>query len=405
MFQNRDALWVVALGTIGDAPPNDLQPPLADGIHLRWVFPPAKGFPWYGYYLFRRPTRREHPEFCIRDHLRGLNTGPWPSNQLPVAEGVLSSDRPFQFTNDFPPAGIAEIDLAERDYVSLKLPAQQPAWQARVSIGFQRDGDGVRQCVNLRRDHPSQTPNPLTKDEVTLTSFDYAGALPQRGRLVQINGFVGWDVGFSTEIKLPCPASRVELTVAQSSQPAKAEALDSQGRTVDKAAMVGNGPEVLTMRGSDITHIRIVAPQDETILIEICWTCDERPESKATVPIRVVNAGVTVASAVVSGAPGDVVETVLTADAVDEVIVGSGPASLIDICVSRVSDGFTSGWRPLADFEYPLCLPASHADYPCPGAPTAWPTQKPERCLAYSMALLGPGQAPASRRYAAASIV
>jgi hypothetical protein len=48
-------LVMVALGVDGDAPPLALQPPLVDGFHLRWAFPRAHGFPWYGYYLFRRP--------------------------------------------------------------------------------------------------------------------------------------------------------------------------------------------------------------------------------------------------------------------------------------------------------------------------------------------------------------
>ena len=36
-LQTRD-LSMVGLGTQGDAPPNALQPSLADGIHLRWSF-------------------------------------------------------------------------------------------------------------------------------------------------------------------------------------------------------------------------------------------------------------------------------------------------------------------------------------------------------------------------------
>ena len=46
---------MVGLGITGDdPPPNQTQPPLADGIHLRWAFEATKGFPLYGYYLFRR---------------------------------------------------------------------------------------------------------------------------------------------------------------------------------------------------------------------------------------------------------------------------------------------------------------------------------------------------------------
>jgi len=47
-------LIMVGLGIQGDSPPNDMQPPLMDGVHLRWAFKRELGFPWHGYYLFRR---------------------------------------------------------------------------------------------------------------------------------------------------------------------------------------------------------------------------------------------------------------------------------------------------------------------------------------------------------------
>ena len=59
-------LLMFGLGIQNDHPPNSLQPPLKDGIHLRWTFPltfdptrqvmQSPGFPWHGFYLFRRPS-------------------------------------------------------------------------------------------------------------------------------------------------------------------------------------------------------------------------------------------------------------------------------------------------------------------------------------------------------------
>ena len=54
-FQTRN-LWMLALGLEDDVPPSMLQPRLPNGMHLRWAFDPVKGFPWCGYYLFRRPS-------------------------------------------------------------------------------------------------------------------------------------------------------------------------------------------------------------------------------------------------------------------------------------------------------------------------------------------------------------
>ncbi len=50
-------LIMVGLGIQGDSPPNGMQSPLKDGVHLRWAFKRELGFPWHGYYLFRRNHR------------------------------------------------------------------------------------------------------------------------------------------------------------------------------------------------------------------------------------------------------------------------------------------------------------------------------------------------------------
>ena len=36
---------MLGLGVLGDKPADDLQPPLADGVHLRWAFGAKKAFP------------------------------------------------------------------------------------------------------------------------------------------------------------------------------------------------------------------------------------------------------------------------------------------------------------------------------------------------------------------------
>jgi hypothetical protein len=57
MLQTDD-LVMIALGIDRDAPPLPEQPPLDDGIHLRWGFRRDRGFPWYGYYLYRRTSQK-----------------------------------------------------------------------------------------------------------------------------------------------------------------------------------------------------------------------------------------------------------------------------------------------------------------------------------------------------------
>jgi hypothetical protein len=63
-------LVMVGLGNLADSPPNDLQPKLADGVHLRWAFERALGFPRFGFHLFRRPHDKGEP--VGNDKLRGV---------------------------------------------------------------------------------------------------------------------------------------------------------------------------------------------------------------------------------------------------------------------------------------------------------------------------------------------
>jgi hypothetical protein len=109
------------------------------------------------------------------------------------------------------------------------------------------------------------------------------------------------------------------------------------------------------------------------VLQQICWACqhDETPGGQE-IPVRAVLQGITVAATTVTGGLGDVAQATLLADGFDEIVVGPGDAALIDLCVSGVREGLTSGWAPLLDFDYPLCLPVRHGDYPCPGAPNSF---------------------------------
>lgn len=106
---------MVGLPSVGDVPVG-MAEPLVDGAHLRWAFQRDLGFPWFGFYLFRRPSRhRKEERQCVRPGLRGLHTGPAGSTVLHTPLGRFRSDTELGLTDDFPPRGIAEVDLAGPD--------------------------------------------------------------------------------------------------------------------------------------------------------------------------------------------------------------------------------------------------------------------------------------------------
>ena len=123
-FQSPEHLAMVGLGIESDQPPNQLQPPLKDGIHLRWAFGSGRGFPWHGYYLLRRPHREEKLT-CLSDFLKNpnfgnLQSGSLNTNSLNFANRQLISDENLVLTDefypyiDFMPNGLPEFDLEGR---------------------------------------------------------------------------------------------------------------------------------------------------------------------------------------------------------------------------------------------------------------------------------------------------
>jgi hypothetical protein len=74
-------LTIVGLGSAKDTSPNSEQPPLIDGIHLRWAFKRELGFPWHGFYLFRR-VHDPGTLSWLSQHTGNLPTGPWSSNSI-----------------------------------------------------------------------------------------------------------------------------------------------------------------------------------------------------------------------------------------------------------------------------------------------------------------------------------
>src|SRR5919109_4289215 len=140
-LQTQD-LVMVGLGIQGDRPPNRLQPPLVDGIHLRWSFRRDLGFPWYGFYLFRR-TRIQGDWVCLSRETRNLTTTSALDVQLNTPVGRVSSDTLLRLTNDFPPTpagGQVEFDLNGRKFLRFTLPPGQLAHRVEVHIGFRVAG-------------------------------------------------------------------------------------------------------------------------------------------------------------------------------------------------------------------------------------------------------------------------
>lgn len=150
--------------------------------------------------------------------------------------------------------------------------AVQGTLEGAVVCDCPRDSDRI--CIDFSAMNPGQGPNPRTEQGAQVTVHDHTGAPVANTEIQPMGGFVGLDVGFSTEIKLPEPCNAVEATLVHFSQQAQIEAFDSSGASVGVETMtVGQGtPETLTISGSDIERVVITAPQDETLLLRFCFS-------------------------------------------------------------------------------------------------------------------------------------
>ena len=81
----------------------------------------------------------------------------------------------------------------------------------------------------------------------------------------------GLNANYETRITLPGPASSVNITLIHFSSPATVKAYDAGGAFVDSATMtVAGTPQTLTLSGPGITSLVVFAPQNETLILEIC---------------------------------------------------------------------------------------------------------------------------------------
>src|SRR5262249_14519529 len=117
-------LSMIALGVRADHPPVAGQPPLAHGIHLRWAFQRDAGFPWYGYFLYRRRSG-DRERTCLASGFRDLVKAPAVPTGT-IGADQISSDQPLVISDDFPAPGQPELDLgpfggADRTFLRLDI--------------------------------------------------------------------------------------------------------------------------------------------------------------------------------------------------------------------------------------------------------------------------------------------
>lgn len=380
-------LMMIGLGSWKDAPPNSEQPPLADAIHLRWAFKHNLGFPWFGFYLFRR-LHNAGTVIWLSQATRTLQPGKWPSNILDTSQGQLSSDNNLVLTEDFPPRGSVEFDLDDRGYLRFAYPAQARARRVEASIGFRaRPGDPPPTKNTVSFDHrpTGEGPNPRTEQGVIFLALDQRNQPRDHTFIRSVQTSSGTVTGlgckFKLNITLPTAATFVEVILTGAGRrdspdvTPTVEAFNQDGTRAGIASMKDPGSrqaETFMLSGSAITRVVInenhpqndvetLDAQDRVILNEISYG----QAAVSDVSFTAFAEGTPVGRVDIRGYAGRIVSGTIEFDGISSVEFSSAPAALIDLGTVPLFQDATAGWARLTDFTYPMRLPITHSDYPC----------------------------------------
>lgn len=384
---------MIGLGVLNNQPPDPYQPALPNGIHLRWKFLRELGFPWYGFYLFRRPAQVGQP-LCLSKITGGLKKGIWPENKLYTALGVLSSDANLVLTDEFTPANQVEFNLADRNHLRFELPEGEPARRIDLQIGFRAE-----RCLDFQKLHPAPNPapvvtaNPTNVQGVSLTVKDSEAKPLSNAALYPVNTQTGPLLGLGCEygltVNLPAPCNAVDLliTIWEPVVPVATaytfDAFDTKDNKVaTKQLNVMASPANITLpagrvmpislAGPNIVRVEVSSVRNSVYLHRICGdNLNFGQRGKVLVKGTAFSGATPIRTFTLTGQTGQTITTSIDADAITAIEIGPCAGSLVDLCYVPVAQGATQGWQKLSHpavargVTYPIGLPVFQADYPC----------------------------------------
>jgi hypothetical protein len=333
-------LVMLALGIAGDAPPVPLQPKLPDGVHLRWARPRADGFPWQGYFLFRRPHEKR-TDACVAETLRGLAPGP-VAVPLETAAGTLVSDAPLAVVQEL---GANGLDLAGRAWLRLDLPRGAPCFRADVTLGLRGKARDDLVCADLAALGRAALPNPLVLGKAEFRLIPTGRRRGPATLLRDVATVDGLTVATDGElaVTLPEPAQSLEVSLAGAGT-LQIEALDAAGAVVARRRVKQAGTFAA---GKPFIRLRLAAAQGAPVLTRLCWR-PAVPAARTRLRLVALDGTMEVAATTLEGAEGDRVAASLQADRITALRLEGGAAVPTRLTESllQLIDGSTGASKP-----------------------------------------------------------
>jgi hypothetical protein len=370
---------MAGLGLLGDAPAVSEQPPCVDGIHLRWSIPRHKAFPWHGFFLFRRPSKRESHQECLAPRLKAGEGGTGTHARM-IGGGEFSSDEPLLFAT-VPGTGEAGVNLRQRRWLRFDRPAVRAAHRFRVTIAMLPARED-RRCIDFA-DLRELIRLPLERNGVTLVAAARRAAVTRASRadlkVLSVDG--------TLEMALKEPADWVEIELPSGAEDITVQALDTSGarlRVKPRQEKQDDGTLRLRVAASGIARLRLLRRDGLIAISRFCFGVGSGRERSILVEGLDRRMGgnpaddAVVTSAVARARPGETVSVELHADRMTGLRIGGGEAMLTDLCWSEVGADAVKGWEPVPNCPQPLALPVRHPDYPAWAGPVDLPTAEAE---------------------------
>ncbi len=394
-IQSTD-LTALGLGITGDLPPTSLQPQVRNGVHIRCATSFAKGFPWFGFYLFRRP-RRTQLEKCLAQQLAALQPGNTGKTSLEFSGVSFTSATPIELLEASAAPAATGFALSSGSAIAASFDkALLHRAVATIRLGgTPQRGSAVAAAAGIAAGEEGAAPAPAVDEGVTLS-----GELPDE--LAEMHGcLIGalkallsrWMKRKTVriEVTLPVPSDEIILTSAHPDGALTVTAFDHCGgeiaaaRTVEAATPLSS----LTICGAGIVRLCLECACGQLCVHSVTYRPHERPAGpKRTVRMIARDGDAVVAETLISGRPGETVAGEVDADRITSVEfhapsgdggAGEGAAALLtDLCWDSVAAAAAGNWEPVPNHPNPIALPVAEPAYPCVQKPASKPAAEAE---------------------------
>jgi hypothetical protein len=137
------------------------------------------------------------------------------------------------------------------------------------------------ECANLDAEPLGLGPNPRIVAGASFMTRDANGDLTSNTSIEMLGPRSGVAVQHSTEVILPCLAHRVTVVILHQADTPVVQAYDVAGHLLQQEQVMA--PQALVeLNANGIARVRVTAPQQETIIHQLCYTCSHQAPAVPT---------------------------------------------------------------------------------------------------------------------------